>query len=273
MAIITISRELAALGEETAGELSSMTGYRIIDRDFLEKRLAEHGFNPEKQEKYDERKPGFWSSLSEVWADYIQYLKLALYEEAAGGDCIVMGRGGSVVFKKVPNHLAVRLTAPLGQRVERVMRQYSCDERQARHMVEQCDHNRNGFGKIYFDIDWADPREYDLTINTARLDAAQAARIVKDCMALTIDADAEAAGERALADRLLGQKVQAQVVCSKKAHLINLTVIAEGGVVTLNGLSNSKATIDAVVAEARSVPGVREIKNTIHLVQEYTVIP
>jgi hypothetical protein len=184
-----------------------------------------------------------------------------------------MGRGGSVVFKKVPNHLAVRITAPLGQRVERVMKQYSCDERQARHMVEQCDHNRIGFSKINFDINWADPREYDLTINTAKLDAGQAARIVKSYMALTIDADAEAAGKQALADRLLGQKVLAEVIRSKKAHLVSLTVSVEKGVVTLGGLSNSEATIDAVVTAARSVPGIHEVKSAIHLVQEYTVIP
>ena len=63
------------------------------------------------------------------------------------------------------------------------------------------------------------------------------------------------------------------MICAKKAHLANLTVIAEQGVVTLEGLSNSKAAIDAVVATARSGPGVREVKNAIHLVQEYTVFP
>jgi hypothetical protein len=38
-------------------------------------------------------------------------------------------------------------------------------------------------------------------------------------------------------------------------------------------LSNSEATIDAVVTAARSVPGIHEVKSAIHLVQEYTVIP
>ncbi|MGA2546008.1 MAG: cytidylate kinase family protein [Rectinemataceae bacterium] len=273
MAIVTIARESVALGEETARELSRMTGFRIVDRDYIEKRLAEHGFKPDEQQKYDEKKPGFWSSLSENWADYIQYLKLALYEEASCGDCIIMGRGGSFVFRKVPNHLAVRVAAPLSVRVERTMKQFSCYERQALQMVEQCDHNRVGFSKIFFAVDWADPRGYDLTINTARLDAVRAAEIVKDCLALAIDAEDEAAGKEMIPNLLLGQKVLTEIICAKKVHLANLTATAEQGVVTLDGLSNTKAAIDVAIATARALPGVREVKNAIHLVQEYTVFP
>ena len=269
MAIVTIARELAALGEETARELGRMTGYRIVDRDYIEKRLAEKGFKPEKQQRFDERRPGLWSSLSENGADYIRYLKLALYEEASEGDCIVMGRGGSVVFRKVPNHLAIRIGAPLGVRVDRAMREFSCDERQARQIVEQCDHNRLGFSKIFFDSNWADPRGYDLTINTARLDAVRAAELVKDCLALAIDADDEAAGKEMIPNLLLGQKVLIEIVCAKKVHLSGFTATADHGLVTLGGVSSTKAAIDLAVAAAKAVPGVREVENAIHLVQEY----
>jgi cytidylate kinase len=272
MAIITVARELAALGEETARELSRMTGYRIVDRDYIEKRLSEHGFRSEDQQKYDEKRPGFWSSIAENRAAYIQYLKLALLEEASCGDCIIMGRGGSAVFRKVPNHLAVRIAAPLGARVERAMKQFSCDEKQARQIVEQCDYNRIGFSKIYFAIDWADPRGYDLTINTARLDAVRAAEIVKDCMDRAIGAEDEAAGTEMVPDLLLGQKVLTEIICVKKERLASLSATAEQGVVTLGGLSNTKAAIDLAIAAALAVPGVREVKSVMHLVQEYNVI-
>ena len=273
MAIITISRELAALGEETARELGRMLGCRIVDRDYIEKRLEEHGFKPEEQDKYDEKKPGFWSSLAENRADYIQFLKLALYEEASGGDCIIMGRGGAVVFQKAPNHLAVRIVAPFSVRVERAMKQFSCDDRQARQILEQCDHNRTGFSKIYFDVDSSDPRGYDLVVNTAGLDAVGAAKLVKECMALAIDADDEAAGKDMIPDLLLGQKVLTEIISVKKVHLPSLTATAEKGNVTLGGLSNTKTAIDVAIAAARAVPGVREVKNSIHLVQEYSVFP
>ncbi len=271
MAIITIARELAALGEETARELGRMTGFRIVDRDYIEKRLAEHGFRLEDQQKYDEKRPGFWSYIAENRADYIQYLKLALYEEASEGSCIIIGRGGSVIFGKVPSHLSVRIVSPPALRIERAMGQFSCGERQARQIVEQCDHNRTGFSKIFFDMDWTDSRGYDLTINTARLDSVQAAETVREYMTLAIDADDEAAGTRMIPDLILGQRVLTEIVCVKKERLASLTACAEQGVVTLGGLSNTKAAIDKAVAAARAVPGVREVKNDMHLVQEYEV--
>jgi cytidylate kinase len=271
MPIVTIAREMAALGEETAAELGRLTGFRIVDRDYIEKRLVEHGFRPERQQKFDERRPRLWSSISEDWADYLQYLKLALYEEASEGDCIVVGRGGSVIFRKLPSHLAVRVAAPLDLRVARTMERFACDERQARQMVEQCDHDRVGFSRIYFESGWADPREYDLTLNTRRLDAPRAARTIQGFLALTIGEDDETAGRRMIPDLLLGQKVLIEIACVKRVRISGLTAVAEAGLVTLGGVSSTKAAVELAAAAARSVPGVRGVESGMHLAREYEV--
>ncbi|MBR4011919.1 MAG: cytidylate kinase family protein, partial [Spirochaetaceae bacterium] len=57
MAIITISRQVAALGDEVAQALADKIGYRFIDRKYIENRIVELGFPEEKMKKYDERKP------------------------------------------------------------------------------------------------------------------------------------------------------------------------------------------------------------------------
>ncbi|HBB13245.1 MAG TPA: cytidylate kinase-like family protein, partial [Treponema sp.] len=57
MAVITISRQVAALGDEIASDLAKKIGYTFIDRKQIEKRIVELGFPKEKLEKYDERKP------------------------------------------------------------------------------------------------------------------------------------------------------------------------------------------------------------------------
>jgi len=273
MAIITIAREMASLGEDIAEKLAGLTGYRVVDRAYIEKNLLGCGFKAAEQEKYDEKKPSFWSSLSDNWSAYIQYLKLVLYEEAEAGGCIIVGRGGSVVFRKVPNHLAVRVTAPLSVRIERAMKLFSCDEQQARHLLEQSDHDRVGFSKIYFDSDWIDPRGYDITVNTAKLDADQTARAIESCMTSVLREEVETKGRSMVANLSLGQKVLTELICVKKVHLPNLTATANLGAVTLGGLSNTEAAIASAVAAAKAVPGVREVTSAIHLVQEYTVFP
>ena len=59
MAIITIARELAALGEEVARELSRITDYKLIDREYLEKRLSDYGLDAGKGKNTTRRSPAF----------------------------------------------------------------------------------------------------------------------------------------------------------------------------------------------------------------------
>ena len=74
MAIITISRQVAALGDEVAEVLAKKLGYKFIDKKYIEKRIVELGFPEEKLKKYDERKPGFFTSLAKDRDEYLDYL-------------------------------------------------------------------------------------------------------------------------------------------------------------------------------------------------------
>jgi len=90
MAIITIARELASLGEETALELTKISGYSLIDKDYLEEKLNSIGISAEKREKYDEKNPGFWASLSQQRDNYLHYLKTAILDAAQENNCVIM---------------------------------------------------------------------------------------------------------------------------------------------------------------------------------------
>jgi cytidylate kinase len=273
MAIITIARELAALGEEVARELSRLTKYKLIDREYLEKRLTDYGLDAGKREKYDEKKPGFWASLSQERDDYLHFLKAALYEETVGGDCIVVGRGGNAVFKSVPSLVAIKLVSPIVLRIERVMKSYACDQRHAQQIVEASDHDRVGFDKYFFSVDWTDPRSYDLTINSTKIEPAQAAKMIDHFRMIVVEPAKEEAGKRRLAELLLGQRVVTEIVYAKKVPIHFLEAAVDGARVVLHGVANTQSAIDASLAAARSVPGVGEAESMIQVVQEFTVMP
>ena len=55
MAIITISRQIASYGDETALELAKSLGYEFIDKKELEKDLIDKGVSKESLAHYDER--------------------------------------------------------------------------------------------------------------------------------------------------------------------------------------------------------------------------
>ena len=273
MAIITIARELASLGEETARELARITGFALIDKEYLEKSLNSIGISAEKREKYDEKNPGFWASLSQQRDDYLHYLKSAILEAADGNNCIIMGRGGCAILRGVPHMLAVKITAPLAQRLERVKKVYDCDNKRALQILEQSDHDRSGFHKYFFSTNWADAREYDLTINTAGTDPAHAAVAIAALVKVFVEKEREEAGVQKVADLVLAQKVVTEIVYRRKVPVHFLEAAVEKGAVVLHGVANSQASIDTALAAAHEVSGVKQVESAVQLVQEFTVMP
>jgi osmotically-inducible protein OsmY len=88
-----------------------------------------------------------------------------------------------------------------------------------------------------------------------------------------VDKEKDEAGKRRLAELLLGQRVVTQIVYTVKVPVHFLEAAAEGGRVTLHGVANTQAAIDAALAAARAVSGVAEAESAIQVVQEFTVMP
>lgn len=273
MAVIAIARELASLGEEIAAELKRKTGYRLVDREYVEKRLGDFGLGPEKRQKYDEKKPGLWASLSQERDDYLHYLKTILYEEAAENGAIVIGRGGGSILRGLANLASVRITSPLDVRVARIRKLHGCDERRALQIIEQSDHDRVGFQKYFFGTDWRDAREYGLVINTGELSAAEATSLIEAYLAIVATPEREAQAKLRVDELLLGQRVVTEIVYSKKVPIHFLEAEARGRHIVLHGVANTQGAIESALAAARSVPGVEDAESAIQIVQEFTVMP
>lgn len=273
MAVICISRELASLGEETAHELANLTGYRYLDKAYVEKKLSEYGIAASEIKKYDEKKPGFWASLSRGRDDYLHFLKTVLYAEAQSGDCILVGRGGMGVFAGVPGVITVRLTSPLSIRIKRIMSFYNCDERHAEQLARQSDNDRDGFHRYFFNLDWRDPVNYDMVLNTGLEHPATVAQIINQYRLLTITSELESKCSQRLRELSLGQKIVTAILFDKGIPIHFLEADVKGEVVTLHGVANTQQAIDSAVAVAHEVPGTSTVESAIQVVQEYTVMP
>jgi cytidylate kinase len=273
MAIITISRELAAMGDETAHELAKLLNYRFIDKRMLEERIKSYGVAGRKLEKYDERKPSFLASLSRDRDDYLHYLKTAVLTEAEQGPCVFIGRGASMIFKNVPGVLSIFLVAPFDIRVERVKSYFHCDDKRARQIVEQSDHDREGFHRYFFDMHWQDPGNYHLTLNTGHLHPVICAGIIKQLRDHIITPDEELKNAEGLKDLILGQRIKHHILYEKEVPVHFLEASVTAGVVTLYGVANSQALVEAAVSAARETAPAASLRAEIQIVQEYNVMP
>jgi cytidylate kinase len=273
MAIITISRELAALGDETAQELAKILGYRFIDKHTLEERIKSYGVVGRKFEKYDERKPSFWASLSQDRDDYLHYLKTAMLTEAAEGECVFIGRGAGAIFRGIPGVLSVFLVAPEEIRWERVKSYFHCDEKRARQIIDQSDRDRMGFHRYFFDIEWKEPSNYHLALNTGVLHPVAAAEIIKYHRDHVITSEMEVQNSARLKELIRGQQVVHHLLYEKGIPVHFLEAAVEGNIVTLYGVANSQSQVEAALNAAKEAVPDGSIRSEIQVVQEYSVMP
>jgi len=273
MAIITVSRQLAALGDETARELANTLGYRLVDKASLDGSLESLGFSKKRMEKFDEKKPGFWASLSRDRDDYIHHLRSALFHEAAQDNVVIVGRGAMAIFANIPDLLSIRLISPLPIRIERVKSYYHCDGKRAKQIIERSDADREGFHRYFFDMNWNDPSHYLLTLNMGHLHPSIAAAQVKMLCERVVSEESEKKSRQMISALVLGQKVVDKILYEDAIPIHFLEANVTGDDVVLLGVASSQASIEAAVASARAVSGVTKVSSEIQVVQEYSVMP
>ncbi|MCL2473222.1 MAG: cytidylate kinase family protein [Treponema sp.] len=273
MAIITISRELAALGDETAQELATQLNYRFIDKAALEERIKSFGVKNHQLKKYDEKKPSFWASLSQDRDDYLHFLTSAILAEAGQGSTIFIGRGAGIILKKVPGVFSVFLVAPQEIRLERVKSYFHCDDKRAQQIIEQSDHDRDGFHRYFFDVEWKDACNYHLALNTGHLHPAVCAELIKYMRDRSMTEETEALNIRKIKELTLAQSIKHLILYEKEVPIHFMEVTVSGSQVFLYGVANAQSIIEAAVSCAKELAPESSVQSEIQMVHEYSVIP
>ncbi|MDR2660273.1 MAG: cytidylate kinase-like family protein [Spirochaetaceae bacterium] len=273
MAIITISRELAALGDEIARELAKRLNYRFIDRFKLEECIKSYGVTGQKLEKYDERKPSFLASLSQDRDDYLHYLKTAVLNETKDGDCVVIGRGAFVILSGLPGVVPIYLISSKDVRIARVKSYFHCDEKHALRIIAQSDQDRTGFHKYFFETDWQDTSNYQLTINTSHLHPAVCADLIKNLTENTVNDETEKLFKVRMNDLILAQSIIHHVLYERQIAIHFLEASVSLGQACLFGVAPSASIADAAAAAAKEVPSIENVQSEIQVVHEYSIMP
>lgn len=269
MAIITISRQTASLGDDLAQELAADLSYQYLDKKIVEESLKSFGFPEERIERYDEKKPGFWDIFSSEKDRYFQLLKYAMYDFASKDNCVLLGRGGQGLFKNIPGVIKIKFMAPFQIRVERFKKYYNCSTRQAEQMLKLKDNERDGFHKNFFGINWESDDLYDIVINTGTVLKKTALDLIKHFVSIFPPRELHDAALRRIRDLALAQAVLIEIIYKEHIPIQFIDVRAEDGTVYLLGSVNTPERIDECVRAAKSVPGVTKVVPEINVVLEY----
>lgn len=267
MAIITISRQFGSLGTQIAKVLKEELKCDYLDKLKLEETLVtEYGIPEENVEKYDEKKPAFWDIFSTEKDRYLHFMKTAIYKFAREGNGIIIGRGGQILLKDIPGLLHVRVIAPRELRVERIKERYSYDDKLGEQIIRHSDHDRTGFHKFFFHVNWEEPCLHDLIINTQTFTVEHAVGLIKDSLEMLGIEEKKHETESKLADLCLGQEVITHIAYKERLPIQFLEAIVEDGVVTLRGSTITSEDIEGCETIARKIPGVKDVVNEIYYI-------
>ena len=269
MALITISRQVAALGDEIATALSKKLGYTFIDRKQIESRIIELGFPKEKLPKYDEKKPGFFASLTKNRDEYLNYLQLAVIEASSKNNCILIGRGACVMLEDIPNHLGLRFVANDEVRIQRLMKEFSWNEKQARDRITESDENRKGFHKSFFNLDSENPQNYQMTLNTGILTESEAVKIIETLVKLKSSPELEAASKEKLGTLLKAQQLVNQLLFDYKMPIHYLKATVDKDEITLHGIADSQAVVEKAISQAARILPSLKMKSAISIAGKF----
>lgn len=109
---------------------------------------------------------------------YLEMLRAVMTDLAQGGNIVLMGRGGQMILREMPNALHVRTIAPLELRIERVMESEGLIREAASKRVREEDHHRETFFRKFFHVSVDDPFQYHLILNTGKVSYEGAAQAI-----------------------------------------------------------------------------------------------
>lgn len=201
MATITISRQFGSHGDTVAQRLCSQLGYRYFDKGLMTGLAMQAGITADRvvdlsDDQYRARSlverlfgnfpapmadPSTWVAGAEATAQeqllviQLKNLIRAAYQQ---GNVVVVGRGGQVVLRGLPDVLHVRIIAPLELRIQRHAELAGLTLAEAREWVLQKDRISADFVKRFYNADSSDPALYDLVINTEKITPAAAADLI-----------------------------------------------------------------------------------------------
>ena len=185
---VAISRQQGSGGSYIGRAVAERLGFRYFDREML--RVAAEYLSEQSSKNDGQSGDSWFERLGALFAlggpldtGYVPPSPTVLYEgELVGIEdrlireivddhvAVIVGRGAAQVLRGRPGVVTVFVHAPEQWRADRVQQVYTiADHAQALRMVRQSDQERTRFIRRVADAEWADPRCYDLAINSMTL--------------------------------------------------------------------------------------------------------
>ncbi|MBI1314831.1 hypothetical protein GC176_26345 [bacterium] len=184
---IAISREAGAGATEVVQCLATRLNWPVLDREVLDSITHDFHLSRRMLESVDEHAPNWVYDTLFKWMDhnivthqeYMGALRTVLLRATRERSHIIKGRGAAFLLPRY-HGVAVRLVAPLHQRIERIMGRFHWSATHAEEHIILTDRDREAYIRSQFRKEPSDPHGFDLIINMEFYTAETAADLIID---------------------------------------------------------------------------------------------
>jgi cytidylate kinase len=171
--VVTVSSEPGSGGQVIARGIADKMGYDLFQRDIIREIADRADIGASVIESLEkERLSGIEDFIATLvsrrylWPEmYLKQLMKVISVIGKHGRAVIAGRGANFILP--PNErISIRVVAPMDLRVQNISRLLNISEDEARKRVIMKEAKRKAFIRKSFNVDIADPINYDLTFNT-----------------------------------------------------------------------------------------------------------
>jgi cytidylate kinase len=266
MPVVAMTREMGSLGKDVAARLSEHVGKPLVHHEIIGLLADKMRLRKSHVVRFLEGKAGIWermttdqTSLSIFTADET----LRLIEE--GGVGVLRGWGAAHLLRPVPHVVAVRICAPLHTRVERMMERLQTEDRAfVESEIRLSEEAHAAITRRHFGVDWQQPENYDLVLNTERLTIDECVDEIAALLPRPVFQETDDS-MRIFSNLALQMHVRAALRQDPRTAKMNIGVEAIDGRITLGGVLEPGLEQDDAIDVVQNVKGVIEVENKLRL--------
>ena len=183
--VITVEREYGSQGAEFAHHLAANLGWKLIDSSVAREVAMKAGVDVSRAQNYDERVDPWLHRLEKaIWLNSLDrmaninspeafdsqrmvgYIHDYLLEEAAKGNCVMVGRGASYVLGEREDAFHIFVYASMPRKITWFKEHFPDRASQAEHEIAATDKRRAEYMHRFYHHDWFDRQIYHLMLNS-----------------------------------------------------------------------------------------------------------
>lgn len=277
MTVIAMTREMGTRGKDVAAEVASALNLEVVHHELVERHLAERmNLSESTVHRFLEGEASLWERWNIDSRKVSHFTAVEILELARRGNVLIRGWGAGQLLRDVPHVISVRICAPMAERLREMRSRLRIDDDtelpreadradagQIRREIERNDDAHDRAVRAHFNMDWQDPKGYNIVLNTACTPVSAASQILIHMARLPEFEETE--HSRAVLDgkRLLARVRAAVSDTARRALGGSLEFSVDDGIVTLEGVAVQEVDLTETLEAIRAIDGVRSVVNRI----------